>query len=237
MATGLSVNWRTVLAEGLAVLGGVLAAFAIDAWWDGRQDSRQRDQYIEALRVELVDTRREVVGHLDRMTASMEAARDLLSLVAAPSSATASADSVTTLLGLLGPLVDFAPRRAAFDDLINSGGLQLIESDSLRRALAAYERAWAEDLGAQEEFDEFWRIENSPFNNAHANLGAIAPEGRVADDISVADLRFEMDRDAFLGRTYANLLMHRLFLSERIRQRHHVVLDRIDSILELIAQS
>jgi hypothetical protein len=223
-----------MLAEGLAVLVGVLSAFAIDAWWDTRGARMQELSYLSALRDEMVATRDELTAHQELMTSQMKAARDMLSLIANREVAPAAGDTITTLLYELGPLVNFTPRRAALDDLISSGGMQLIRSDTLRRALAAWERALAEDYLAQEEVREFWRLELSPFHNEHGNLRGMISEGRIGADILLPEFGFKPERNAYLSQQHANLMVHRLLLTQRVRVRHDEVLSTLQRIVALI---
>lgn len=223
-----------MLAEGLAVLVGVLSAFAIDAWWDARGARMQERSYLSAVRDEMVATREELTAHQGLMTSRMEAARDMLSLIANRDVAPVTGDTITTLLYELGPFVNFTPRRAALDDLISSGGMQLIRSDTLRRALAAYERALAEDYLAQEEVREFWRLELSPFHNEHGNLRGMISGGRIGADILLPEFGFKPERNAYLSQRHANLMMHRLLLTQRVRVQHEEVLSTVEKIVALI---
>jgi hypothetical protein len=234
MPSPLKTRWHSLLAEGLAVLAGVLSAFAIDAWWDARGARLQERSYLSALRDEMVATRGELTAHRELMTGRMRAARDMLSLIANREVVTVSSDTITTLLYQLGPFVNFTPRRAVLDDLINSGGIQLIRADPLRRALAAYERTLAEDYLAQEEVREFWRLELSPFHNEHGNLRGMITEGRVGADIVLPELGFQPERSAYLSQQHANLMVHRLLLTQRVRERHDEVLGIVERIVALI---
>lgn len=216
------------------MLGGVLAAFWVDAWWDQRGDREREVAYLAALEAEVSATRQVLADHLEYLTGSMEAARDFLRLVAEPGSPVASADSINILLYALGPFRDFAPQRAALDDLTSSGGLAIIRSEMVRRSLAAYERELARNRTAQEEVQQFWRLELSPFYNEHGNLRGMLQSGQVGEDITLAALPFQPDREAFLSQQHANLLMHRIFLTERVRNRHAELQATISTLLELL---
>jgi hypothetical protein len=158
----------------------------------------------------------------------------MLSLIANREVQPASGDTITALLSKLGPFVNFTPRRAALDDLISSGGIQLIRSDSLRRSLAAYEQALAEDYLAQEEVREFWRLELSPFHNEHGNLRGMISENRIGTDVLVPEFGFKPDRSAYLSQQHANLLVHRLLLTQRVRLRHDEVLSSLERVVALV---
>lgn len=123
-------------------------------------------------------------------------------------------------------------------DLIGSGGLQLIRSDSLRRALADYEQSLALDRSTQNELITFWRTQMSPYLIAHANWPITTRVNpRVDLDIKPGrvDFPFLADVEAFYGnRTYANLLMIRMLTEGRVRRRQQEIIQNIDALLRLL---
>jgi hypothetical protein len=46
MRIGSSQVWKLVLGELGLIVGGVLIALTLDAWWDGRQERRQEIAYM-----------------------------------------------------------------------------------------------------------------------------------------------------------------------------------------------
>ncbi len=74
----------------------------------------------------------------------------------------------------------------------------------------------------------------SPFYNEHANLRGMLPSGQVGEDITLAEVPFRPDREAFLSRQHANMLMHRIFLTDRLRIRHAALQGMISTLLEVL---
>ena len=51
------MKWRSAVLDGFAVLVRILLAFAIDAWWDLRNQEEEAQAYLEALETELIENR------------------------------------------------------------------------------------------------------------------------------------------------------------------------------------
>lgn len=229
------LRWRAALVEGFAVLAGVLLAFGINAWWEGHQDRARELAHLRALRIELLATRDALAAHTDHLTEDMGLVRHYMSAVVDGDPSALPTDTIDTMIRRFGPFRVFAPPRAAFDDLINSGGYRLVRSDSLRRALTAFEQSVARDREAQDEVRTFWWNEMRPYNTRNANLTRIFPGGRIADDLTVPTMPVSTRRDAYAGnRTYASLITTRAILEMLVRNRHRQMDSLAVEVLELI---
>jgi len=125
-----------LIAESLAIVGSILVAFAVDAWWQDREERQEERRYVTSLRQEFVSgleylDEREAV-HLEIKTAHEQLIR------VSQGADRPSDDSLYYLFSLLSRPTTVSVPRAVFDDLISSGGTQLIQSDELRIALAAF---------------------------------------------------------------------------------------------------
>ena len=49
------VPWARLGVESVAIVASILIAFAIDTWWDDRQDREHERIYLESLRQEFAD--------------------------------------------------------------------------------------------------------------------------------------------------------------------------------------
>jgi hypothetical protein len=54
------ISWNRLAVEATAIVGSILLAFAIDAWWDGRQDLRIEQELLASLIQEFEDTATEL---------------------------------------------------------------------------------------------------------------------------------------------------------------------------------
>jgi hypothetical protein len=118
--------------EVLAIVFSILLAFLIDAWWDARGDRTREQAYIAKLIGEFEAGRNELEADLD---ARGELLRGWARLLRAPAP---KADSLGPIVTSLIEFRFYTPVHAVFDDLISSGGLNLLRSDALRTALFEY---------------------------------------------------------------------------------------------------
>ena len=222
--------WRGLIINALGTLAAILVAFSIDAAWDYNSDRQRERTYLDALEAELVATRGTILLHREDLDRRHETIRHNLSTVVLARSQDVSADTVYALVGHLGPVSVTVPRRAALDDLLNSGGLQLIRSDTLRRSLAAYDEALSRYSAVQQALLDLWTSQLSPYDVAHANLTIMTGDTSVSQRL--ARTRFQPDLNAFYdNRTYANLLFSRRTHEGRVYATTKLLLETIDAIL------
>ena len=92
------IPWLRVFVEGVVIVGSILLAFGLQAWWEGRQDSQLEDRYLERLATDLEsDTAeiRTVVARTDQR---------LSSFGCSPTPSTTPASLVTIQQTLFAPL-------------------------------------------------------------------------------------------------------------------------------------
>ena len=57
-------NWRATAREIGIVVAGILIAFALDSWWDRRNDARREAAYLLALHADFQENLERLRGHL-----------------------------------------------------------------------------------------------------------------------------------------------------------------------------
>ena len=226
------LNWRSALLDGVAVLVGILLAFSIDAWWDLRNQREEADSYLAAVETELTSNREALIEELEIIRSWVAESEGFLNTVVAPG-ASPTYDQVREMVWKTGPNRTTPIARAAIDDLMSSGGFQVIESPKLRRALADYVRALDNDASELEDVRDFFNHHVLPY---HIREGSFTEfDWETALGVSESPVTFEMNIAAFAGnRVYANLLISRILEFDNLRNSHRVLLDRIDAVLELI---
>jgi len=138
MTNNQKIPWARLALESIAIVGSILVAFAIDAWWEDRQERREERSYLTSLRQEFVSGLDSVAQSESIHKEILDANVDLINQIQAETRA--SVESLHYMFSLLSRPTDLRLPRAVFDDLISSGGTQLIRSDDLRIALALYGR-------------------------------------------------------------------------------------------------
>jgi len=133
----MSDRKRRWVIEGVVIVISILLAFAIDAWWDERQETVQTERMLAGLEedcrgnlaqarevIELHEGRRELVSRL----MGMDDAR-LRSI---------GPDSLGIYYASLYDPRSFDPATATIDALVGSGDLDLVEDEELRLLLSRF---------------------------------------------------------------------------------------------------
>ncbi|WP_405231751.1 hypothetical protein [Lentisalinibacter salinarum] len=226
------LDWRSALLDGLAVLLGILLAFAIDAWWDVRGEREEARAYLAAIETELVSNREALVEELEVIRSWVVQSEGFLNDVVAPD-ASPTYDQIREMVWLTGPDRTTPVARAAIDDLVSSGGFRVIEAPELRRALADYVRALDDDASELEDVRDFFNLHILPYHIAEGSFTEFDWEAYV--DLPESPVSFEMNTAAFTrNRVYANLLISRILEFGNLIESHRVLIKRIDTVLELM---
>jgi hypothetical protein len=138
-------TWLRLMAEVVAIVFSILAAFGIDAWWDTRQLREQEAVALRSLRIEFAQNMRVLDAAAAHHRTSVEAAEHLLAM-ASGEEPTASRPRLDSLI--MAAAVDFVTyesNSSTLNDLLSSGRLGLIRDDTLRAALAVWPTA-VEDM-------------------------------------------------------------------------------------------
>ena len=131
------------------IVGSILLALGLDAWWAGRQDRAFEQEALARLEVEF----RENLGRVetsDRPIARLLALHEMMQALSSAVDSAAIPDSL--LAGLIGSGT-FDRVTPVLDGLVQSGRWELIRSSEVREAVAWWERGHAQ----VEEREEFAR--------------------------------------------------------------------------------
>ncbi len=153
------VPWLRVFVEGVVIVGLILMAFGIQAWWDGRQERVEERQALEALARDFESA----AGEIDQVLLVMDSVAIAANIIlgwTGPSADSRHADSLALLMPSITRVEVFQPPLGALQALLGSGDLRLIRNDSLRAKLASFPSRLAQvnttaDYGADVLFSEF----------------------------------------------------------------------------------
>jgi len=233
MSENRDLKWRPAVLDGFAVLVGILLAFAIDAWWDLRNQDEEARSYLQALETELIDNRRIIDRDFQSLQRWVEESRAYLEDVVSPE-ANPSYERVSEMVWKTGPDQTTSLLRAAVDDLTSSGGLQTIRSAELRRAIAQYVRTLESDAGELDDLRNNFREYVLQYHIEYGSFTEFSWEEYA--EVEESSVSFQLDVDAFAAnRTYANLLIVRILNFTNLRDSHREVQAQIDQVLALIS--
>ncbi len=144
------IPWLRVFVEGVVIVGSILLAFGIQAWWDDQQLGREIRQELLNVQLELDTNVGLAEFQIDIMERSIAASQ---SLVATMESAVAEAtiNTADTLVWLASATASFDASLGALDALIASGRLAAIDDAEMRLRLAGL-RSVVEDAVETQEW-------------------------------------------------------------------------------------
>lgn len=125
-----------VVGEIGIVTVGILLAFALDAWWDGRASSRQEQFHLRALAADFRQNAERLKAMIELQDRVSTSCMDLLAI--ARGREAGSSDSIRRLMPQVFNSARYEPVMGAYEALVNSAGLTLIRDEALRGALAEF---------------------------------------------------------------------------------------------------
>ena len=73
------IPWPRILVEGVVIVGSILLAFGIDAWWEGVQDRQEEQSMLVELRSEFEVNREALVSTAQDYRETLSAMQTLVS--------------------------------------------------------------------------------------------------------------------------------------------------------------
>ena len=135
--------------EALVVVGSILTAFALDAWWDAQAARSDLRRELESVAQELDGNRAALAERLDGHEDLVRSIEEMLRQIGARGSRSEVefADSIMYRAFVTSPTTD--PSTGGLDALIASGRIALLRDPELRRFLAGF-RNVVEDMREDE---------------------------------------------------------------------------------------
>lgn len=224
-------NWSLRLgAESAAIVFSILLAFAIDAWWDMRQQKEVVTTYLASLQTELQTNLGILDDHIKALETQRASIENYVLDVVLAKPGTVTQDQIQRMMWEFGPPLAFPARRAAFDDLV-SGGLRLVDNPEIRRLVLEYGQAMELDAIRQERAEIWFDDRMERYNEMHADLVGMRTVGEGGWPGGKTP-KLEFDPESFVGnRQFANLLMARFFRIENIIQSRSRLRDTLVELL------
>jgi hypothetical protein len=129
------IPWLRIFAEGVAIVVSILLAFGIQAWWEERQEREEERRILQALSEDFSETREDLLSNTAGTVESSEQAKELLRIMS-EGSANEQAEEVIALLANSFTTWTYEPRLSTYEEIIGSGDLGLVRSDTLRVQMA-----------------------------------------------------------------------------------------------------
>jgi hypothetical protein len=127
-----------VLVDGTVIVASILLAFGIDRWWDAWQEARAEQDYVERISADLSETRVNIEQNGEHYRTLLRHADATLPIFAGrarvPDDTLGFLASALQASRITSPVI----ARSAYDDLISTGNLRLIQRDTVRYALSRF---------------------------------------------------------------------------------------------------
>lgn len=232
-------HWARILTEGSAIVVSILLAFAIQAWWEGRQSRALEQDTLDQLAGQFSTIEPVLEDWQGRHAAAAEACEILLDHLGPSPSAALTSDSVAGLISVIRVPYRVNPPLATLTALESSGQLAAVQDRQLMVELASW-RALLEDLREDEEATSRTIFDNLiPFLIEHAAMRTIDlrhPEGGGVLNSSAASA-FPIDHRALLSSpVFENLVEDRRMRAVNVVKDYDIVLDGLSTLRTSIEQ-
>jgi len=226
------IPWLRVFVEGVVIVGSILLALTLDAWWDGVQEREEETELLLGLRQEFIENRQILQGTLVLVE---EGVADLRRFVGLTPDQAAQIPSDSAWARVI------VPHRRVFssglsvgflDATVGSGKLALIRDSNLRAALARTSGI-QEDLAEVLAYALELSLEAATLMGRYPEIqiAYVAVEGK--QEIAASTLRALRSDTEFMGVSTAKSYYWGAYLNELRRLEAHVdlVVAMIDAAL------
>ena len=228
-----SIPWLRVVIEGVVIVGSILLAFGIDAWWEGRQEGAEEQEWLGRLGAEFGAVESALITWQGHHRGVMQAAEALLDHTDPTQSAALEPDSIGALIWAVSYGWTLDPPTATLSSL-ESSGLELLRNAELQMELASW-RSGLEDLQFQEQIMVRYVYEIlQTYINANAAYRSITSYSR--DRIFARDPGTFPDglRDLLTDREFEGHVELRRADSAGVIEEYDVLLNRVERIRGII---
>ncbi len=137
MTTSQNLQWKRIAVEAAAIVGSILLAFSIDAWWDERKERVEEEEILRSLQIEFEANRDEAVSVLLVHENALQYAAKLMNLSEDEILALSEREVERHIRYFAHPRT-FDAVRGSVDALTSSGKLGILQDRELREALTTF---------------------------------------------------------------------------------------------------
>jgi hypothetical protein len=231
MARLKELPWRLLGVEFVVVVLGILCALAADSWWENVQERRTETGYLLRLSGDLRMSRDSLVEDLATHRHWADSTRlVLVELRTGPNPD--GPELLQKAIGLATSLSVWYPYHTTYEELLATGNLALISSDSLRAALGAYDRLVRDNADWDDWMEKQFLASIEPVLLKTLIYSDVLPEW--AERRGIPTSRFEEDFSSlYEDRSVWNALVQKLDLEEGILEARERLLRALDTAFEL----
>jgi len=153
------IAWNRLAVEAVAIVGSILLAFAIDAWWDEQKEQDAQIRQLAHVSAEIKANSDRIQRKLDVLSVAIDSTSEFISWMG-PQPTNVQPQNYFKQWGRLFSLGTFALLRSASEDYLAAGKIETPQYSDIRRAISEW-YMYGDDL--EKQYD-LLRV-------AHARLG------------------------------------------------------------------
>jgi hypothetical protein len=230
------MSWRRASVEGVVIVGSILLAFGVQAWWDVTQERAEEQAILQRLEVEFAAAAElaaaEVVWH-ERAVVALES---VLELTGTGSASLVPTDSVGRLVDAITVGHTWDPPSGAVASLLASGNLSIIRDVSLREALAGWPSSVADLQEIEQTVIQLTRGRLMPYLAERVSIRALDALGELSGQRGQGTFPDGLDQ-LLADRRFENLVQEQLWYVEGALARYDLVQNQLAEISILLGRS
>jgi hypothetical protein len=133
-----NIPWMRISVEATAIVASILLAFAIDAWWQDRQDRIDEQEILAGLKSEFVANLDTLTRHLAYAQRDVQTLESMVMLIENSQSNNANSIVLETLDEMTTPATTDLGN-GTLNALLSSGRIEILQSKELRILLTAWD--------------------------------------------------------------------------------------------------
>ncbi len=196
MSETQNIPWKRIAVEAVAIVGSILLAFAIDAWWQNRTERIIEINYLQALQDDLIRS----LDYLSEDEVVQQRQVEYLEALLSTNSDTPDSDELRRWIddGLFD-VGTYQPQISALRDLESSGQTKIIRNPEIRQALASARQRIDSLEATQRDFQQSQQTLIDPFlvNNFNLSHLMLDSSGNYEAELSVLGTSDFQSRVAF----------------------------------------
>ena len=234
------IPWMRISIEATAIVGSILLAFAIDAWWESSRDIERESTLLAALNHDFEQNHELLKETLASNQNSLATVREFSKVIA-------SSETIPRNFDLLYAqsfrVQFFEPVTATYDALISGGDFALIRSDESREAMVEWRRSVASNNRAEGYLTEQFMDEVYAFATKTGSLSRLlADQKKQLPNANGASApvtpAYSHDREQLMNnREFHNLLATRALFLQYLVSSNQELLATAERILNSLPGS
>lgn len=158
MSDPSKIPWNRILVEGVAIIASILIAFAIDAWWEDRQETEAEIRNLTRVSAELVANSERIASKLQTLESSIQATSTFISWMG-PEPADIDNETLIEQWDALYGIGFFSLHRSAASDYLARGRTDMVTNLEIRQAISEW---YSAGTALEEQYERL--------RAAHANI-------------------------------------------------------------------